>query len=81
MLRFLEQFFLTGFIVAACTAASRWVCIKTGHAEYWQADAVFGIIIGGCVAWMVAGGVLKNRPKWWPTERLRNWLMHRNDRT
>jgi len=71
VLRFAEQFFLTGAIIAACTAASMWVGIRTGMAEFWEMDFAFGIIIGGCVAWMVAGGVMKNRPRWWPTERLK----------
>ena len=71
MLRHLEQSFISGAIIAACTAASLWVCIEAGHADYWHADAAFGIIIGGCVARMVQDGALKNRPRWWPTERLK----------
>jgi len=67
----LEHFFLTGFIIAVCTAASMWVGIRVGEADSWWEHSAFGLIVGGCVAWMVQGGVFKNRPRWRPTERFR----------
>jgi len=71
LLRFLEDFFFYGIFVCAGAALSLWIGIESGKPEGWLLDVAQGAVIGGLAAWMIKGGVFKNRPRWWPTERLK----------